>query len=71
MMQKLKITAVAIICIGLSGCASLTPKELKAPCGPTAGMTDPCGNRTPINGPAYKSIETTLYLNAESATTVI
>ena len=35
--------------LALSGCASLKSKVKKAPCGPTAGMTDPCGNRTPIN----------------------
>jgi len=35
----------------LAGCASLGGnKVLKAPCAsPTAGLTDPCGNRTPIN----------------------
>ena len=33
----------------VSGCASMRTKVEKAPCGPTAGQTDPCGDRTPIN----------------------
>lgn len=35
--------------VATTGCASLSPNTKKAPCGPLAGLTDPCGNRTPIN----------------------
>ena len=36
--------------IALTGCATLFPGAVvKAPCGPTAGLTDPCGNSVPIN----------------------
>ena len=36
--------------IALTGCATLFPGAVvKAPCGTTAGLTDPCGNRVPIN----------------------
>jgi len=47
MKKTIKIFTLITVCIGVSGCAHQT---LKAPCGPTAGLTDPCGNRTPING---------------------
>ncbi|MEP1229522.1 MAG: hypothetical protein ABJG88_02485 [Litorimonas sp.] len=48
------ITTLAILCFGITGCAHQT---LKAPCGPTAGLTDPCGNRTPINGVKTANID--------------
>lgn len=65
----LKFSIAASLCIMLSGCASLGTNVKKAPCGPIAGMTDACGNRTPINnqkmvkinssrGYAYLSLET-------------
>ena len=48
-----KFTTTALIAVfsmaALSGCASMNQKALKAPCGPTAGMTDPCGDAKPIN----------------------
>ena len=44
-----KFALLSAICIAVSGCASLRQKTLKAPCGPVAGLTDPCGERTPIN----------------------
>lgn len=38
--------------IALTGCATLFPGAVvKAPCGTTAGLTDPCGDRVPINTP--------------------
>lgn len=43
----LGLTALAAFAV--TSCASMNQKVLKAPCGPTAGMTDPCGNATPIN----------------------
>ena len=50
MKTVLKLSIVALVGIASTSCASLNSKKtLKAPCGPTAGMTDPCGNRTPIN----------------------
>lgn len=45
-------TAALVAVFGLaslSGCASMNQKALKAPCGPTAGMTDPCGDAKPVN----------------------
>ena len=45
----LKFACISGICIAVSGCASLRQKTLKAPCGPLAGMTDPCGDRVPVN----------------------
>ena len=44
-----KFVAVSAICIAISGCASLRQKTLKSPCGPLAGMTNPCGDRIPVN----------------------
>ena len=53
MMTKTQSAIALSIAAGLlSGCASMNQKALKAPCGPTAGLTDPCGNATPINSPA-------------------
>jgi len=46
-----KFALISGLCIALSGCASLRAKTKKAPCGPVAGMTDPCGNRVPVNQP--------------------
>lgn len=46
MKKVIKITAIVGLCVGAAGCSHV---PLKAPCGPTAGMTDPCGDRTPIN----------------------
>lgn len=48
MKTTLKTLLIAGICISLQACA-LLPKSRKAPCGPTAGLTDPCGNRVPLN----------------------
>ena len=50
-MKKITPSLVLLLTgLTLSSCASLLPKsELKAPCGPTAGLVDPCGNRVPIN----------------------
>lgn len=50
MKNSKKILVLTIICFGISGCAHNT---LKAPCGQNAGLTDPCGNRKPINGNQY------------------
>lgn len=47
MRNIIRTTAIIGFCIGTVGCAH---SPLKAPCGPTAGLTDPCGNRIPING---------------------
>jgi len=47
MKNMIKITAIIGFCIGAAGCSH---SPLKAPCGPSAGLTDPCGNRIPING---------------------
>ena len=46
-LKFITIGAFTLSAVLLSGCASV--KTLKAPCGPLAGMTDPCGNRLPIN----------------------
>ncbi len=46
--KYIKLFAIASIGLVLSNCSTI--KTLKAPCGPTAGMTDPCGNREPLNG---------------------
>lgn len=48
MKNTYKILLVLSVGTALQACA-LTPKNLKAPCGPSAGLTDPCGNRVPIN----------------------
>ena len=50
-MKKIITLSILILTgIASTGCATLFPKnDLKAPCGPTAGLTDPCGNRVPIN----------------------
>lgn len=49
-MKNIKYLVVSGIALSmLSGCATFKKKTLKAPCGPTAGVTDPCGNRTPLN----------------------
>lgn len=45
----LKFSVVSAVSIAISGCASLRQKTMKAPCGPLAGLTDPCGDRIPIN----------------------
>lgn len=46
----LKLSIIILLGTASTSCASLNSKKvLKAPCGPTAGMTDPCGNRVPIN----------------------
>lgn len=39
--------STVLLCMTVTACA--TP--LKSPCGPTAGLTDPCGNSKPINTP--------------------
>jgi len=44
-----KLIILSSVTIALTGCASLRNPTLKAPCGPLAGMTDPCGERSPIN----------------------
>ena len=44
----IKSICVASALALMGGCSTI--KTLKAPCGPTAGMTDACGNRTPLNG---------------------
>jgi len=48
----------AIILLSMTFTACATP--LKAPCGPTAGLTDPCGNAKPINKPdaTHKQVKT-------------
>ncbi|VAW00401.1 hypothetical protein MNBD_ALPHA06-1735 [hydrothermal vent metagenome] len=48
MKKTVKILLIAGIAISLQACA-LLPKSRKAPCGPTAGLTGPCGNRVPLN----------------------
>lgn len=62
-MKKIVKSSVLVLTgIALTGCASLISKdELKAPCGPTAGLTDPCGNRIPINS-FEDTNETQIYL---------
>jgi len=47
MKKVIQMVSLVVFGLALSGCAHQT---LKAPCGPTAGLTDACGNRTPING---------------------
>ena len=50
MKNKLKLIWIVLIGVSCTSCASLNSKKvLKAPCGPTAGLTDPCGNRVPVN----------------------
>ncbi len=44
------VVTLAVCALSLSGCATLFGNGvMKAPCSPTAGLTDPCGNRIPIN----------------------
>ena len=47
--DTVKILIAASAVVVLAGCASFQNPTLKAPCGPLAGMTDPCGERLPIN----------------------
>ena len=50
--------------VALTGCATFFPKNaVKAPCGPTAGFTDPCGNRLPINTPQGVEDAQDLYIS--------
>ena len=59
MKKIIKLSVLLLTGIAVTGCASLFQQsELKAPCGPTAGLTDPCGNRTPIN--LFEDIELSL-----------
>jgi len=44
-----KLVILSSVTIAITGCASLRNPTLKAPCGPLAGMTNPCGERIPIN----------------------
>ena len=50
MKKIIKPSILVLTGIALTGCATLFPGAVvKAPCGTTAGLTDPCGNRVPIN----------------------
>jgi len=62
--STLKLTSATALCILLSGCATFATDVKKAPCGPIAGMTDPCGNRVPIN--KQKTIDTAINEEGES-----
>lgn len=67
MKNKFKIFLILLAGISCTSCASLfSNKVVKAPCGPTAGMTDPCGNRTPVNSKddIYKVRHTTFFENS-------
>lgn len=57
--------STTLLCIALTACA--TP--LKAPCGPTAGLTDPCGNAKPINKPGETKQVTFALPSSISSTT--
>jgi len=48
MKKLIQLGSAALLCMTLASCAT---NPLKAPCGPTAGLTDPCGNAKPINKP--------------------
>lgn len=44
-----KIGVIALTALAIASCASMRQKVEKAPCGPTASVSEPCGDRTPIN----------------------
>lgn len=69
MKNIIKLSALVLTAMAFTGCASLSSKKaVKAPCGPTAGLTDPCGNRTPINSPqSIDDVQNSLIFTAISA----
>jgi len=45
MNKLIKLGCIIIVGTTFAACSTV----VKAPCGPTAGLTDPCGNAKPIN----------------------
>lgn len=64
-MKKLsKGLLVVTFCVASTGCAT---KALKAPCGPSASLANPCDSRTPINDDKHGTVGLAALFNSSTA----